>query len=81
MVVSVFAVVLLAAAVLLLVAAEWPRLARHVGSVDVRARKRARRKANLTVVRAEPDEADEFARAVERDLAALPTIDEHDRKR
>ena len=79
MVVSVFAVVLLAAAVILLVAAEWPRVARRLRPIDVRARARGRRKAKLTVVRAEPDEADEFARAVERDLAALPTIDERDR--
>jgi hypothetical protein len=37
-----------------------------------------RRKGHLRVVRDEPD--DDFARSVERDLAALPTIDERDRK-
>ena len=41
--------------------------------------KRSRRKQHLHVVRDEPDE--DFARSVERDLAALPTTDERDRKR
>jgi hypothetical protein len=43
-----------------------------------RSRARTRRKQKLRVV--QPD-SEEFARAVERDLAALPTIDEHDAKR
>jgi len=29
----------------------------------------------------EADDDDDFARSVERDLAALPTIDEHDLKK
>jgi hypothetical protein len=75
--VSPFAIVLLVAAVVLLGAAEWTRLAK-LG--DVRSnRKRARRKSRLRVVHGEPD--DDFARSVERDLAALPTIDEHEPKR
>jgi hypothetical protein len=75
--VSPFAIVLLVAAVVLLGAAEWSRLAR-LG--DARSnRKRARRKSRLHVVHGEPD--DDFARSVERDLAALPTIDEHEPKR
>jgi hypothetical protein len=41
-------------------------------------RRRSKSKANLQVVR--PDSED-FARSVERDLAALPTIDEQDAKR
>ena len=65
---SLVGVVLLAAAVALLVAAEWPRLARGRPGVP-----RRRRKSHLRVV--EPDDSDEFARAVERDLAKLPTID------
>jgi hypothetical protein len=69
----VFAVVLLAAAVVLLAAAEWPRL-------QPRVRLRPRRRTDLRLVR-EEDESDDFARAVERDLASLPTIDEHDLKR
>ena len=75
--VSVVGVVLLAAAVVLLAAAEWPRLARRFGVDGRRRRDRARRKAQLRVVRTE---SDEFARDVERDLAALPTIDPRDAK-
>jgi hypothetical protein len=75
--VSWFAIVLLAAAVVLLVAAEWTRFAK-VGAVRS-DRKRARRKSRLRVVENDPD--DDFARSVERDLAALPTIDEHEPRR
>ena len=74
---SWFAIVLLVAAVVLLAAAEWTRLAK-IG--EVRSdRKRARRKSRLRVVENDPD--DDFARSVERDLAALPTIDEHEPRR
>ena len=80
---SVVGLVLLLAAVALIVATEWPRLAERGGfagkSVPTRGGKRMRRKQHLHVVRDEPDE--DFARSVERDLAALPTIDERDRKR
>jgi hypothetical protein len=76
--VSPFAVVLLIAAATLLVAAEWPRFQRRLGG-DARTRRdRARRKRHLRVVQ---DESDDFARAVERDLASLPTIDENDAKK
>jgi hypothetical protein len=75
--VSVIGVVLLAAAVLLLAVAEWPSLASRVG-VDLSSRRRARRRSRLRVVRDEPDESDEFARSVERDLASLPTFDPRD---
>jgi hypothetical protein len=75
--VSTVAIVLLVAAVVLLGAAEWGRLA-SLG--DARSqRKRTRRKSRLRVVDTEPD--DDFARSVERDLAALPTIDEHEPRR
>jgi uncharacterized membrane protein YcjF (UPF0283 family) len=75
--VSWFAIGLLVAAVVLLGAAEWTRLAK-LG--DVRSeRKRARRRSRLHVVENDPD--DDFARSVERDLAALPTIDEHEPRR
>jgi hypothetical protein len=72
--VSIAAIVLLAAALALLGAMEWPRLAR-------RRPKRAPRKRSphLRVV-TDDDESDEFARSVERDLANLPTIDERDRR-
>jgi hypothetical protein len=76
--VSLIAIVLLAAAVVLLAAAEWTRLAKVR---DVRAqRRRAARKSRLRVVQTDADE-DDFARSVERDLAALPTIDEHEPRR
>jgi hypothetical protein len=75
--VSPFAVVLLVAAVVLLAAAEWPRLAK-LGEARTQ-RRRARRKSKLRVVHGDSD--DDFARSVERDLASLPTIDEHEPKR
>jgi hypothetical protein len=77
---SIVALVLLVAAAALVVGAEWPRLSRRVGSDARRERERAKRKKNLRVV-APADESEEFARAVERDLASLPTIDERDAKR
>ncbi len=80
---SLIALVLLVAAIALLVATEWPRVAERGGfagkGVPRRGGKGMRRKQHLRVVRDEPD--DDFARSVERDLAALPTIDERDRKK
>ena len=74
-------IVLLVAAVVLLVAAEWSRFghagtrARRAPGSGWRARRRERSRPKLEVVHSE---SEEFARSVERDLAALPTIDEHD---
>lgn len=68
---------LLAAAVVVLVAAEWPRLDRWLGVEARRDRERARRKANLKVIRSE-ESLEEFAASVERDLSRLPTIDERE---
>jgi hypothetical protein len=73
--------VLLACAVAVLVAAEWPRLATRLGREERdgrprRARRRRRRKAPH--LRALPDESDDFARSVERDLARLPTTSDRD---
>jgi hypothetical protein len=68
--VSVIALVLLAAAVALLAAAEWPRLSRRVPT----ARKPSPKPRHLKVVEPELD-PDEFQRSVERDLANLPTYD------
>jgi hypothetical protein len=76
--VSLFAVALLAAAVILLAVAEWPRLAAVLGVDRRRKRSRARRKSRLHVIEGESDETEDFARSVERDLAALPTYDPHD---
>jgi hypothetical protein len=79
-VVSPFAIVLLVAALALLAAAEWGRV---VKLREARSRReRAQRKSRLRVI-ASPAETDDddFARSVERDLASLPTIDEHDLKK
>jgi hypothetical protein len=68
----VIGLVLLAAAVLLLAAAEWPRLTRRTKLPPRRPRQPKKR--HLRVV--EPDlDPEEFQRAVERDLANLPTYD------
>ncbi len=76
---SLFAVVLLVAAAILLCASEWARIQQRVGSDARRSRERARRKREWRVVSSErSSDPDEFQRAVERDLAALPTIDERD---
>ena len=70
---------LLAGAVAVLVAAEWPRLSARLGMDEREPRSRPPRRRrgkapHLTVV---PDEeAEEFAAAIERDLEQLPTIDE-----
>jgi hypothetical protein len=74
-------VLLLAAA--LVVAVEIPRVrsrwGRQFGAEARRNRDRARRKRKLRVVTPE-DESDEFVRSVQRDLEALPTIEEKDRR-
>ena len=75
---SPFAVVLLVVAAVLLGATGWPRISARLGSDERSRRLRTKRKGNLRVV---PPDSEEFARAVERDLAALPTIDERDPKR
>jgi hypothetical protein len=76
--VSLVFAVLLAAAVIVLVGAEWPRLSNRLGGPARARRDRARRKQNLRLLRTE---SDEFAASVERDLANLPTLKERDRKR
>jgi hypothetical protein len=74
-------VALLAGAVVVLVAAEWPRLEQRFGLEARRTRERSRRKAKLHVVREEDDEAEAFAASVERDLSLLPTVEERDDRR
>jgi flagellar biosynthesis/type III secretory pathway M-ring protein FliF/YscJ len=71
--------VLLVLAAALAVAVERPRLERRFGVAARRDRERQRRKKQLRVVTPE-DESDEFIRSVQRDLDALPTIEERDRK-
>ncbi len=70
-------IALLAGAVAVLVAAEWPRLDRKFGGEARRDRERKRRKANLKVIRND-ESLEEFAASVERDLDRLPTIDKRD---
>jgi hypothetical protein len=72
--VSLFGIVLLVLAAVLVVATEWPRVSHRLPR-----RPRRRRKSHLRVVE-EPD-PEEFARAVERDLANLPTYDPNERRR
>jgi hypothetical protein len=73
--VTPIAIVLLLAAIVLVAATEWPRLSRRTGLDTTVRRERKRRKSHLRVVKTETDD---FAKAVERDLAALPTIDDRD---
>ena len=70
---------LLACAVVVLVAAEWPRLSARIGIDARRRRDRERRKANLRLLEPDRTESEEFAASVERDLSRLPTIDDERR--
>ncbi len=63
----------------MVVAVEWPRIGRRFGASARRERERKRRKAKLRVV-THDEESEEFVRSVQRDLDALPTIKERDRK-
>jgi len=75
-VVSWLFIALLAAAVVVLIGAEWPRVSERAGSRARQKRARARQKAQLRLLR---NESDEFAASVQRDLEKLPTIEERDR--
>jgi hypothetical protein len=75
--VSWLSLALLVCAVAVVIGAEWPRLSERLGSEARRKRDRARRKAQLRVLRSE---SDEFAASVERDLDQLPTIEDYDRR-
>lgn len=70
-------IALLACAVAVLIAAEWPRLSSRTGLESRKRRERARRKSQLKLLRTETDE---FEAAVQRDLEQLPVTKEHDRK-
>ena len=72
------AIGLLVATVLILVGAEWPRLSRRVGADAWAERSRRRRKEKLTLIRGDEAEDDDFKKSVERDLADLPVLDEHE---
>ncbi len=71
--------VLLIATAALVVAVETPRLVERFGADARNVRARKHRKRNLRVVTPE-DESDEFIRSVQRDLEALPTVEERDRR-
>ena len=71
------AIGLLVAAVLVLIGAEWPRLSERIGADAWTTRRRRRRKEKLTLIRGE-EEDDDFVKSVERDLADLPVLDEHE---
>jgi len=71
--------VVLVLAAALVVAVERPRLGRRFGPAARMERDRRRRKAQLRVVTPD-EESEEFVRSVQRDLDALPTIEERDRK-
>ena len=71
---GVFAIVLAALAVLVVIGAEWPRLSARLGPDARGVRSRRRRKERLTVIEGEGD--DDFAASVERDLANLPVTEE-----
>ena len=77
---SWLSIALLAAAVVILIGAEWPRLNSRFGA-GARKRRARSRKPVLHLVREEElSESEEFAASVERDLEQLPTIEETDRK-
>lgn len=71
------AIGLLVAAVLVVIGAEWPRLSERIGADAWAARSRKRRKEKLTLIEGEAEE-DDFVKSVERDLADLPVLDEHE---
>jgi hypothetical protein len=70
--------ILFVCAVVVLLAAEWPRLSASLGPERRRLRSRSRRKSQLTLLQTPEDESDEFAASVERDLAQLPTTRDRD---
>jgi hypothetical protein len=72
--------VLLVLAAVLALAVEKPRLEGRFGSAARRDRERQRRKKQFKVITPE-DESEEFIRSVQRDLDALPTIEERDRQK
>jgi hypothetical protein len=76
--VGVLAIVLIACAAVLVIGAEWPRLAARTGADRRVRRKRTRRKSGLTLVEGEGSDRDDFERSVERDLEDLPVLPERD---
>ena len=71
--------VLVVVAAALVVAVETPRLEGRFGAEARKKRERERRKQSFRVLTPD-EESDEFIRSVQRDLEALPTIEERDRR-
>lgn len=69
---------LVALAVAVVAAAEWPRFERVVGGEARHQRERDKRKAKLRVVTTDDDD---FVRSVQADLESLPTIEEKETPR
>lgn len=74
-VVSWVFIALLAAAIVVSVVAEWPRVSARVGAESPARRQRAKRKSQLKVVRTD---IDDFEQSVQSDLDRLPTIEEQE---
>jgi hypothetical protein len=72
--------VLLVLAATLAVAVEKPRLEGRFGAAARRDPDRKQRKKELRVIPPD-DESEEFIRSVQRDLDALPTLEERDRQK
>ena len=73
-------IALLVLAIAVVVGAEWPRLQHRLEArIGPEARRRREREKRKTMLRVVPNDADDFAASVERDLAQLPTIEEKDR--
>ena len=74
---SWLSIALLLCAVAVVIGAEWPRLSERLGIEARRKRARAKRKAQLKLLRSDTDD---FAASVERDLEQLPTLEDFDRR-
>jgi hypothetical protein len=77
-------IALLVLAIAVVVGAEWPRLESRIGArvgADARRKRDRAKRKTKTTLRVVPDDADEFAASVERDLANLPTIEDADRRK
>jgi hypothetical protein len=73
-------IALLVLAIAVVVGAEWPRVHHRLEArVGPEARLRREREKRKTLLHVVPNDAEDFAASVERDLAQLPTIEEKDR--
>ena len=77
---GIFAIVMVVAALLLVLGAEWPRLSEKLGRDARVTRTRRRRKRKLRVVEGGSEDSDDFEASVQRDLESLPVLEERDGK-